>query len=209
MKEIATELKVENVDWAVAVGSSPSLLKVDQDQRPHSRDVADDLKKRRHRQLSCNYGTTKTGTWHHPVAMLHPFQTCDKFRHREGIRRRTKIFFAGIVSGDANWILGTQPACDCTHFPNTRLSVSQHMRLTRNSNKDHWTIHSSHNWPEHSQIVCGITERTVWNSPGNSMEDVLLRRSYEGPQCHSTLLDIQTVQTVSLIATKHAWQNSG
>ena len=33
---------------AVAVGLSPKLLKVDHDDRPHSHNVAEDLKKRRH-----------------------------------------------------------------------------------------------------------------------------------------------------------------
>ena len=84
----ATELKVQNVlyHYAVAVSLSTSLLEVDNDKSSHSYDIADDLKKRRHRELSGDDGTTKTGTWHHPVAMLCTLQTLDKkLRHREGI----------------------------------------------------------------------------------------------------------------------------
>ena len=64
VKEISTELKVEKVLYhkAVVVGLSTSLLMVDHDERPHSHDVADDLNWRRHRQLSCDGGMTKTGT---------------------------------------------------------------------------------------------------------------------------------------------------
>ena len=63
VKESATEMEVENVLYhqVVAVGPAPSLFKVGHDGRPYSHDVADDLKKRQHRQLFCNKGTTKTG----------------------------------------------------------------------------------------------------------------------------------------------------
>ena len=88
--EIANELKMQNVLFhsAVAVSLSTSLPVVDHDERPHSHDVADYLNKRRHRQLSRDDGTTKTGTRHHPVAMLCTLQTCNnKIHHREGIQR--------------------------------------------------------------------------------------------------------------------------
>ena len=61
VREIATEKEVES-HYAVAISPSPSLFKVDHDKGPHSHDVADELKKRRHRQLSCNNGSTMTGT---------------------------------------------------------------------------------------------------------------------------------------------------
>ena len=57
----------------VAVGLSPRLFKVDHNEEPHTHDVPDNLKKGRHRQLSCDKSTTKTGTLHHPVVMLCPF----------------------------------------------------------------------------------------------------------------------------------------
>ena len=187
---------------------SPKLLKVDHDDRPHSHNVAEDLKKRRHWQLSCNDGTTETGMWHHPVAMLCALQTRNnKLYHREGIQRSKEgrgYLFAGMVSGDAHRILGTLPA-SCQIFA---VSVSQHLRPTRYSNKGCRTTHGSHNWPEHWQIVCGISGEAVCNGHGNQTESVLLSRSHEGPQCHNTLLEFKTVQMVILSPNNHAWQNS-
>ena len=90
VKRIATELKEENVLYQLAVAGSlsTSLHQVNPDEKPHSHDVAVDLNQWRHRQLSCKNGMTKTGTWHHPVAMLYRLQTRDnKFCHREGIQR--------------------------------------------------------------------------------------------------------------------------
>ena len=61
---------------------SPSVF------RPVSHDVADDLNKKWHRQLSGDDGTAKTGYGHHPIAMFGTLHTRDnKFRHREGIQR--------------------------------------------------------------------------------------------------------------------------
>ena len=74
--------------YAVAVSLSTSLFEVDNDERPHPHDVADDLHKRRHRQLPSNDGTAKTRSGHHPFAMFGPLQSRDdEFRHGEGIQR--------------------------------------------------------------------------------------------------------------------------
>ena len=149
--------KIEKVlyHWAVAVGLFTSLFKVDHDERPH--DVADDLKKRRPWQLSGNDGTTKAGTWHHPVAMTCSLQSRDtKFRHREGMHRQKKISFAGIVSGDAGRVLGTLPACDCTHFPNTR-------RKCRPTHATHQKQQQGMlNHPQQSKLTRALTNR-VWH----------------------------------------------
>ena len=65
---------------------STSLFEVQHNERPHSHDVADDVNKRRHRQLSGDDGTAKTGSGHHPITMFGTLHTHDnKFRHREGM----------------------------------------------------------------------------------------------------------------------------
>ena len=66
--------KVQNLlyHYAVAVSPSTSLLEVDNNERPHPHDVADDLHKRRHRQLPSDDGTAKTCSGHHPVAVFGP-----------------------------------------------------------------------------------------------------------------------------------------
>ena len=159
MKEIATEMKVEKVlyHWTVTVRFSTSLFKVDHDERPHSHNVADDLKKRRQWQLSCNDGTTKTGTWHHPVLVPYALQARgNKFRHREGIQRWKRTLFAGIVSGDADRKLGTPPACDCTHLPNTRGKC----RSTHANQKEQ--PQGTQNHPQHPQLTRALTSR-VWH----------------------------------------------
>ena len=88
--EIANEINLQNELYhkAVAVSLPTSLLEVHHDERPHSHDVADDLNKRRHRQLSSDDGTAKTRSGHHPIAMFGTLQSRDnEFRHREGIQR--------------------------------------------------------------------------------------------------------------------------
>ena len=87
--EIENETKVQNVlyHYAVAVSLSTSLFEVDNDERPHPHDVADDLHKRRQRQLPSNDGTAKTRSGHHPVAVFGPLQSRhNEFRHRKGIQ---------------------------------------------------------------------------------------------------------------------------
>ena len=82
--ETANELKVQNVLYhqAVAVSLSTSLFEVDNDERPHPHDVADELNKRRHRQLSSDDGTAKTRSGHHPIAMFGTLQSRDnELRH--------------------------------------------------------------------------------------------------------------------------------
>ena len=206
---------MENVLYhlGVAVGFSPSLSKVDHDKRPHSHDIADDLKKRRHWQLSCNDGTTKTGTWHHPDAMLCPIQACDNnFRHRGGIQKfkdgRSYLLQARFQEKPIEyWVL-----YQLVTVPTSQLiavSVGRHMRPTRISNKERLIIHSSQNWLEHWQVLCGINGEAVCNDCGNPTESVLLPRSYEGLQWYTTLLEFQTVQKLSLSPTNHAWQNLG
>ena len=67
---------------AVAVSLHTSLVEVHHDERPQSHDVADDLNKRRHRQLSSDDGTAKTRSGHHPIAMFGTLRSRDnEFRH--------------------------------------------------------------------------------------------------------------------------------
>ena len=133
----------------VAVGPSPSLPKVDRDERPHSHDVVDYFKRRRHRQLSCSDGTTRTGTRHHPVAMLCRFQPRDnKFRHRERIRRskdgRRKLFQTSLQETPfEDWVLNMLAFVPTSQI--LAVSVNQHMPPTGNSNKGRQTTQSSHN----------------------------------------------------------------
>ena len=172
---------------------------------------------RRHRQLSCNDCTTKTGTWHQPVAMLCPLQARDnKFRHRQRIERskdgrrhllqasfqETQIEYWPALPSSDYW-------GDCTHFPNFRRKCRPTHATNRKEQQGTPNHHSSHNWPEHWQTVCGITGEAVCNGHNNPTEVVFLPRSHEGPQCHTTLLDFKTLQKVTLSPTSHAWQNSG
>ena len=83
------------------------------------------------------------------------------------------------------------------------------MRPTRNSNQGRRATHINHNWPEHRQIVCGITGEAVCNGLTYPTESVFLPCSHESPQCETTLLVSKTVQMVNLIPTNHAWQSSG
>ena len=89
------------------------------------------------------------------------------------------------------------------------VNFSHYMRPTRNNNKGRQTAHSSKNSPEHRQVVRGIDRETICHGHGNPTNSVLLPRSYESPQCHTTLLEFQIVQMVSFSPTNHAWQNSG
>ena len=156
---------------------------------------------------------TKTGTWDHPIAMLCSLQTRDKkLRHREGIQRsrdgRGNFLQVSLQKTQIEpWVL--YQLVTKLNSQIFVLSVGQHMRPTRNSNQGRRTTHSSHNWPEQWQVVCGITGEAVCIGHGNSAEAVLLPRSHESRQCQTTLLELETVQMVSLSPTNHAWQNSG
>ena len=215
VKELATEIKVKNVLYhqAVAVGPSLSLIELDHNERPHYNDVADELEKRQDRQLYCIIGTTKTGTWHHPVAMLCPLQSRhNKFRHGEQIQssknRREYLLQASLQESQIEDRVLNQLAIVPTS-EKVAVIVSQHMRPSRNSNKGRRTTRGSHNWPKRWQAVRGIARETIWHGHGNPTKSVLLPRSYEGPQCHTTPLEFQTVQMVSLSLTNYAWQSSG
>ena len=126
------------------------------------------------------------------------------------ILRRKKIPFAGIASGP-NWILGTQPACDCTHFPNTRRECQPTYASHQKQQQ------GTRNHSQQPQLTRALTScawnrfagETFWHSHGNSTEGVLLPRPNENPQCHTTLLEFKTVQMVSLSPTNHVWQNLG
>ena len=196
----------------MAVSLPTSLLEVHHDERPHSPDVADDLNKRRHRQLSSDNGTAKTRSRHHPIAMFGTLQSPDnEFRHCEGIKR----------SKDGRWHF-LQPPLQETQIKNGILHelvrvptsqkllvrVSQHMRPARNCNKGRRTTLCSHNWPEHCYIVCSINCETVHNIHSNPMESALLPRSHEGPQWLATLLKFKAMEMMSLCPPNNPWQNS-
>ena len=104
-------------------------------------------------QPAGDYGMTKTGTWHHPIAMLCTLQTLDdELRQREGIQRskdrRGYLLQASFQETQIkDWVLYQLMTLPTSQILD--VGVGQHMRPTRNSNKGRWTTHCSHNWPEH------------------------------------------------------------
>ena len=67
------------------------------------------------------------------------------------IQRRKKISFAGIASGDADRISGTQPACDCTHLPSSRRKCQPTHAIQQNQQ------HGTPNHPQQPQLTQTLT----------------------------------------------------
>ena len=156
---------------------------------------------------------TKTGAWHHPVAMLCPLQTrANKVRHREGIHRskdeRGHLLQASFQQTMIKyWVLYQLAAVTTSQI--FFESVGQHMLPTRNCNEGRRTTHSSHDRPEHWQLVCGINGKMVCNGHSNPTESVLLQRAHEGPQYHTTLPNFKAVRMMNFSPTNHARQILG
>ena len=211
--EIENETKVQNVlyHYAVAVSLSTSLFEVDNDERPHPHDVADDLNKRRHRQLPSNDGTAKTRSGHHPFAMFGPLQSRDnEFRHGEGIQRpkygRRHLLQTALEETQVENRVFQQ----LVRVPTSQVllvSVRQHMRPARNRNKGRRTTHRSYNRPEHRYIVCSIDCEAVNNIYSHPTKSALLPRPNEGPHCLATLLELQDIKKISLCPPNHSRQD--
>ena len=198
--EIENETKVQNVlyHYAVAVSLSNSLFEVGNDERPHPHDVADDLHKKRHRQLPSNDGKAKTRSGHHPVAMFGPLQSRDnEFRHGEGIQRpkdgRQHLLQTALEETQVENRVFHQ----LVRVPTSQVllvSVCQHMRPARNCNKGRRTANRSYNRPEHRYLVCSIDCEAVNNIYSHPMESAVLPRSNEGPHCLATLFELQAIK---------------
>ena len=198
--------------YAVAVSLSTSLFEVDNDERPHPHDVADDLHKRRHRQLPSNDGTAKTRSGHHPVAMFGPLQSRDDgFRHGEGIQRPKDGGRHLLQRALEETQVENRVFHQLVRVPTSQVllvSVCHHMRPARNRNKGRRTANCRHNRPEHCYLVCSIDCEAVNNIYSHPTESALLPSSNEGPHCLATLLDLQAIKMMSLGPPNHSRQDS-
>ena len=198
--------------YAVAVSLSTSLFEVDNDERPHPHDVADDLHKRRHRQLPSNDGTAKTRSGHHPVAMFGPLQSRDdEFRHGEGIQRPKDGGRHLLLTALEETQVKNRVFHQLVRVPTSQVllvSVCHNMRPARNRNKGRRTANCRHNQPKHRYLVCSIDCEAANNIYSHPTESALLPSSNEGPHCLATLLELQAIKMMSLVPPNHSRQES-
>ena len=147
--------------YAVAVSLSTSLFEVDNDERPHPHDVADDLHKRRHRQLHSNDGTAKTSSGHHPVAMFGPLQSRDdEFRRGEGIQTPKNGGRHLLHTALEETQVENRVFHQLVRVPTPQVllvSVCHHMRPARSRKKGRRTANCRHNRPKHATSCVAST----------------------------------------------------